>query len=115
MRYLLILSLFLISCEEGDDRLCCMPYETQTTLTINNQNDVISIREVSLVGYEFEDIKKFDREQEWPIHFSLKMRPDCMRILFEHGNGELYQLDVPNSVYKKLKLVLKDQERVSLQ
>ena len=57
MRYLLILSLFLISCEEGDDRLCCMPDETQTTLTINNQNDVISIREVSLVGYEFEDIK----------------------------------------------------------
>ena len=65
--------------------------------------------------HEFEDIKKFDREQEWPIHFSLKMRPDCMRILFEHGKGELYQLDVPNSVYKKLKLVLKDQERVSLQ
>ena len=57
MRYLLILSLFLISCEEGDDRLCCMPDETQKTLTINNQNDVISIREVSLVGYEFEDIK----------------------------------------------------------
>ena len=29
MRYLLILSLFLISCEEGDDRLYCMPDETQ--------------------------------------------------------------------------------------
>ena len=57
MRYLLILSLLFISCVDGEEILCCQPDETQTTLTINNQNDVISIREVSLVGYEFEDIK----------------------------------------------------------
>ncbi len=39
------------------------------------------------------------------IQFDIKMRPDCHRILFEHANGELYQLDIPNSVYKELKTV----------
>ena len=56
MRYLIILSLLFISCEDGDDKLCCQP-ESPTTLTINNQNDIISVRKVSLVGYEFEDIE----------------------------------------------------------
>ena len=27
--------------------------------------------------HDFEDIKKFDKRQEWPIHFSIKMREDC--------------------------------------
>jgi len=30
--------------------------------------------------------------------------------IFEHANGELYQLDIPNSVYRELKTV----ERVTL-
>ena len=55
--------------------------------------------------HEFEDVSKFNKEQEWPIHFDIKMRPDCHRILFEHANGELYQLDIPNSVYNELKTV----------
>jgi len=59
--------------------------------------------------HDFEDIKKFDKRQEWPIHFSIKMRKDCWRILFEHANGELYQLDIPNSVYNKLKLNLEEE------
>ena len=59
--------------------------------------------------HDFEDIKKFDKRQEWPIHFSIKMREDCWRILFEHANGELYQLDIPNSVYNKLKLNLREE------
>jgi len=37
------------------------------------------------------------------------MREDCWRILFEHANGELYQLDIPDSVYKKLKLKLEEE------
>jgi len=59
--------------------------------------------------HDFEDIKKFDKRQEWPIHFSIKMRPHCWRILFEHANGELYQLDIPNTIYEKLKLNLEEE------
>ena len=59
--------------------------------------------------HDFEDIQKFDKRQEWPIHFSIKMREDCMRILFEHANGELYQLDIPNTIYEKLKLNLEEE------
>tara|TARA_Y100000310_G_scaffold110569_1_gene108940 strand:+ start:21628 stop:21915 length:288 start_codon:yes stop_codon:yes gene_type:complete len=59
--------------------------------------------------HDFKDIKKFDKKQEWPIHFSIKMREDCMRILFEHANGELYQLDIPDIIYEKLKLNLEEE------
>ena len=45
-----------ISCVDDESTLCCLP-ESPTTLTINNQNDIISVRKVSLVGYEFEDIE----------------------------------------------------------
>ena len=34
------------------------------------------------------------------------MREDYWRILFEHANGELYQLDIPNSVYNELMVKL---------
>ena len=54
MRYLLILSLLLISCTDEDDYH--VDPEPPTSLTIFNQHDDISIREVSLVGYEFENI-----------------------------------------------------------
>jgi len=37
------------------------------------------------------------------------MREDCWRILFEHANGELYQLDIPNIIYEKLKLNLEEE------
>jgi hypothetical protein len=44
------------------------------------------------------------------------MADDRHRILFEHYNGELYQLDVPIGVYKNLKVLTKDkEERKSLQ
>ena len=56
--------------------------------------------------HDFEDITKFDNRQEWPIHFSIKMREDYWRILFEHANGELYQLDIPNSIYNQLMVKL---------
>ena len=56
MRYLFILSLLFISCVEEEDDYHVDP-EPVTSLTISNQNDIISIRTVSLVGYEFEDIK----------------------------------------------------------
>jgi len=59
--------------------------------------------------HDFEDIKKFDKKQEWPIHFSIKMREDCWRILFEHANGELYQLDIPNIIYEKLTLKIEEE------
>jgi len=61
--------------------------------------------------HEFEDVKKFDKEQEWPIHFSIKLAKDRHRILFEHYNGELYQLDIPLSIYNNLKLLLKNKKR----
>ena len=61
--------------------------------------------------HEFEDVKKFDKEQEWPIHFSIKLAKDRHRILFEHYNGELYQLDIPLSIYNNLKLLSKDKKR----
>ena len=51
MRYLFILSFLLFSC--SDDELCC----TQpTTLTISNQKDIINVTQVSLVGYDFDNI-----------------------------------------------------------
>ena len=59
---------------------------------------------------DFEDITKFDKEQEWPIVFDIQLNRGRRRILFEHANGELYQLDIPNSVYIELKTV----ERVTL-
>ena len=61
--------------------------------------------------HEFEDVKKFDKEQEWPIHFSIRLAKDRHRILFEHYNGELYQLDIPLSIYNNLKLLLKNKKR----
>jgi len=61
--------------------------------------------------HEFEDVKKFDKEQEWPIHFSIRLAKDRHRILFEHYNGELYQLDIPLSIYNSLKLLLKSKKR----
>ena len=61
--------------------------------------------------HEFEDVKKFDKEQEWPIHFSIRLAKDRHRILFEHYNGELYQLDIPLSIYNSLKLLMKDKKR----
>ena len=36
---------------------------------------------------------------------------DRHRILFEHYNGELYQLDIPLSIYNSLKLLMKDKKR----
>ena len=56
MRYLIILSLLFISCTDTEEEII-QEEPAVTSLTINNQNDIISIREVSLVGYEFEDIK----------------------------------------------------------
>ena len=61
--------------------------------------------------HEFEDVTKFDKEQEWPIHFSIRLAKDRHRILFEHYNGELYQLDIPLSIYNSLKLLMKDKKR----
>ena len=61
--------------------------------------------------HEFEDVKKFDKEQEWPIHFSIRLAKDRHRILFEHYNGELYQLDIPLSIYNSLKLLMKDKKK----
>ena len=65
--------------------------------------------------HEFEDVTKFDKDQEWPIHFSIRMADDRHRILFEHYNGELYQLDIPLSVYGKLKVLDKKKDRSTLQ
>ncbi len=61
--------------------------------------------------HEFEDVKKFDKEQEWPIHFSIRLAKDRHRILFEHYNGELYQLDIPLSIYNSLKLLMKNKKK----
>jgi len=61
--------------------------------------------------HEFEDITKFDKEQEWPIHFSIRLAEDRHRILFEHYNGELYQLDIPLNTYNNLKLLMKNKKR----
>ena len=78
------------------------PYFTASINSISSTNTP----EAPDVPYMFEDITKFDKRQEWPIHFSIKMREDCWRILFEHANGELYQLDIPNSIYKELMVKL---------
>jgi len=50
------------------------------------------------------EVEKFEEEQEWPILFHVKKRPECWRVLIEHDNGELYQLDVEDSIFNKLKL-----------
>ena len=34
------------------------------------------------------------------ILFSIRLRIDSWRILFQHDNNELYQLDIPISVYE---------------
>jgi len=54
---------------------------------------------------DFSHIEGFDKRQEWPILFSIKKRKNCWRVLFEHSNGELYQLDVIDRIYEELKEV----------
>jgi len=51
---------------------------------------------------DFDHVEGFHKRQEWPILFSVKKRKECWRILFEHDNGELYQLDVIDRIYEKL-------------
>ena len=58
-----------------------------------------------------EEAKKYEKQQEWPILFSIKKRPECWRVLFEHDNGELYQLDVEDSIFNSLKLRLEEERK----
>lgn len=58
-----------------------------------------------------EEARKYEPEQEWPILFSIKKRPDCWRVLFEHDNGELYQLDVEDGIYNKLEIRLEEERK----
>jgi len=44
-----------ISCTDTEEEII-QEEPPVTSLTISNQNDIISVRTVSLVGYEFEDI-----------------------------------------------------------
>lgn len=57
------------------------------------------------------EVEKFEEEQEWPILFHVKKRPECWRVLIEHDNGELYQLDVEDSIFNKLKLRLEEERK----
>lgn len=58
-----------------------------------------------------EEARKYDPRQEWPILFHVKKRPECYRVLFEHDNGELYQLDVEDSIFNSLTLRLKEERK----
>jgi len=58
-----------------------------------------------------EEARKYEPEQEWPILFHVKKRPECWRVLFEHDNGELYQLDVEDSIFNSLKLRLEEERK----
>ena len=58
-----------------------------------------------------EEARKYEPEQEWPILFQIKKRPECWRVLFEHDNGELYQLDVEDSIFNSLKLRLEEERK----
>lgn len=57
------------------------------------------------------ETQKFEDEQEWPILFYVKKRPECWRVLFEHDNGELYQLDVEDSIFNSLTLRLEEERK----
>tara|TARA_B100000085_G_scaffold275008_1_gene292383 strand:- start:677 stop:955 length:279 start_codon:yes stop_codon:yes gene_type:complete len=57
------------------------------------------------------EVEKFEEEQEWPILFHVKKRPECWRVLIEHDNGELYQLDVEDSIFNKLELRLEEERK----
>ena len=58
-----------------------------------------------------EEARKYDPRQEWPILFHVKKRPECYRVLFEHDNGELYQLDVEDSIFNSLTLRLEEERK----
>jgi len=58
-----------------------------------------------------EESRKYEQEQEWPILFYVKKRPECWRVLFEHDNGELYQLDVEDSIFNSLTLRLEEERK----
>jgi len=58
-----------------------------------------------------EEARKYEQEQEWPILFYVKKRPECWRVLFEHDNGELYQLDVEDSIFNSLTLRLEEERK----
>ena len=58
-----------------------------------------------------DELNKFHPQQEWPILFSIKKRPECWRVLFEHYNGELYQLDVKDDIYNNLLLKVEEERK----
>jgi|TARA_R100000152_G_C6707947_1_gene136126 hypothetical protein len=58
-----------------------------------------------------DELNKFHPQQEWPILFHVKKRPECWRVLFEHDNGELYQLDVEDSIFNSLTLRLEEERK----
>ena len=51
---------------------------------------------------DMKEIDDYHEEQTWPILFHCKKHPDRERVLFEHDNGELYQLDVDDEIFKEL-------------
>ena len=58
-----------------------------------------------------EELGKYHPQQEWPILFSVKKRPECWRVLFEHDNGELYQLAVKDEIYNNLTLKTEEERK----
>ena len=51
---------------------------------------------------DINDLKNIPEDTVFPIHYSVKRQPKCYRVLFEYFNGELYQLDMEDSIYNAL-------------
>lgn len=71
------------------------------------RDELIKANEIALKNnwprhFKEHNFDEFDKEQDWPILFYAQIRKDRTRVLFEHDNGELYQLDVDNNIFRNL-------------
>jgi hypothetical protein len=71
------------------------------------RDQLIEANEIALKNnwprhFKEHNFDEFHEEQDWPILFYAQIRKDRTRVLFEHDNGELYQLDMDNNIFSNL-------------
>lgn len=74
---------------------------------ILKRDEIIKANEIAIKNdwkhhFKEHNFDEYDQETNWPIVFYAKIHKDRTRVLFEHDNGELYQLDVENNLYNSL-------------
>lgn len=74
---------------------------------IIKRDELIKANEIAIKNnwprhFKEHNFDEYDQETNWPIVFYARIYKDRTRVLFEHDNGELYQLDIDNNIYDTL-------------